>query len=141
MPIDAEKRKSSQSPNKRREAFKRKRKESEKNEACLLKEQHRPIEEKESTEPIYQNLYNRPTPQKPKRMKLPSSNYSQPEKQLSAIDLKTEEVKRKILLEHEQNQNKKSKKKSIGTLCKELKQKMAPKLKNKPQKQLEQQER
>lgn len=52
MPVNELKRKSGQSPNKRREAFKRKRRDSEKNEAHYLKENQKKIGE----EPIYENL-------------------------------------------------------------------------------------
>lgn len=140
MPVDVEKRQTGQSPNKRRAAFKQKRKDSEKNEAHQLKEELRRIGAKESYEPIYENLRGRPTPQKPKRTKGPHASHSQETKRLSAIDVKTEELKQKILLEHEQKQNKKGKKKGLGSLCKELKQKMASKPKSRPQ-QKQQQER
>ncbi|MGM0156484.1 hypothetical protein IGI47_000772 [Enterococcus sp. AZ191] len=137
MPVNELKRKSGQSPNKRREAFKRKRRDSEKNEAHYLKENQKKIGE----EPIYENLRKRPTPQKPKRTKLPSSGHLEAMKRISTIDKKTEELKQKILLEHEQEQNKKNKKKNLRTLCKELKHKMTAKPKNRSQKQQQQQER
>lgn len=124
VPVDVEKRKSGQSPNKRREAFKRKRKENEKNEAHQLKEE---LRRTGVTEPIYENLYKRPIPQKPKRTKMPYSSHSQETQRLSAIDMKTEALKQKILREHKQKQHKKGKKKSLGSLCKELRQKMASK--------------
>lgn len=99
VPVDVEKRKSGQSPNKRREAFKRKRKENEKNEAHQLKEE---LRRTGVIEPIYENLYKRPIPQKPKRTKMPYSSHSQETQRLSAIDMKTEALKQKILREHKQ---------------------------------------
>lgn len=129
MSVDVEKRKSAQSPNQRREAFELKRKADEKNEANLLK-----------GEPIYENLRNRPIPQKPKRTKIPYSSHSQETQRLSTIDVKTEKLKEKILLEYQQKQNKKGKKKSLESLCKKLKQKITSKPKSKLQQQ-QQQER
>ena len=113
------------SPNQRREDFKQKRKAHEKNEGKL---RHRvdsvPTSDRKNPEPIYENLRERPVPQKPQKQK---NMQLQSENKLSNFERKAEQLKQQILSDYEKNKNNKTRpKRKLQQIYKDLKKKMSP---------------